>query len=260
MSPIFDVAKVKAWAVEAGKLALTYYQTQLIKQHKDDYSPVTEADETVEKFIINKIRQACSANNYDIIAEESGGDWQQREYAWVIDPIDGTRVFINGIPLWCISIGLLRNGDVYRGVVYLPLTGDIYFTDDNGVPFWNNRPLAGLLQSEWNRDSFIAVPSVSHKHFKVDFRRLRALGAVATHHVYVASGVAVAALHRSASVWDIAGAHAVLTAAGGVAAYLNGEKVSIAQTLAQQTNHFKGPMLVGHPAVVEKLLDKIQLI
>ena len=260
MSHIFEISKVKAWAVEAGKLALTYYQTQLVKQHKDDNSPVTEADRVVEKFIVNKIQKTYNTNNYDIIAEESGGDWQNQEYAWVIDPIDGTRVFINGIPLWCISIGLLRQGDVFRGLVYLPLTGDMYYTDDEGIAFWNDRPLAGLLQTEWNRDSFIAVPSVSHKHFKVDFRRLRALGAVATHHVYVASGVALAALHRSSNVWDIAAAHAVLTAVGGVAAYLDGETVSIAQTMAQQITRFKGPMLVGHPAVVEELLDKIQLI
>lgn len=253
----FEFSKVRAWVVEAGNIALSYYQTQLTKRQKDDYSPVTVADEAVEQFIINKIRQTSTAGDVSIIAEESEGHWENKEYIWAIDPIDGTRVFINGVPLWCISVGLLRNGEAYRGVVYLPVTNDIYYTNDDGDSFWNNRPLKGMLQSEWDRDSFIAIPSVANSYFDIKFRRLRALGAVATHHVYVASGVALAALHREASVWDLAGAHAILTAVGGVAVYLDGALVNLAEILAQQKTTFDGPILAGHPAVVEKLLPLI---
>ena len=103
--------------VNAGSIALSYYQTQLTKKQKDDYSPVTEADEAVEQYIITQIQQSYPSFNYGIIAEESGGNWQGKEFVWAIDPIDSTRVFINGLPLWCISVGLLRHGEAYRGVV-----------------------------------------------------------------------------------------------------------------------------------------------
>ena len=256
----FEFSRVRAWVVEAGKIALSYYQTQLTKKRKDDYSPVTEADEAVEQFIIGQIHQAYGPNTYGIIAEESEGRWQDQEYIWAIDPIDGTRVFINGIPLWCISVGLLRYREAYRGVVYLPLTNDIYYTDDDGVAFWNNRPIKGALQTQRDRDSFIAVPSVANRHFDINFPRLRALGAVATHHVYVASGVALAALHRQAGLWDIAGAQAILAAVGGVAVYLDGTPVSIADVLAQQKTACNGPILAGHPTVIENLLPLIQMV
>ena len=123
----FEFSKVRTWVIEAGNIALSYYQTQLTKRQKYDYSPVTVADEAVEQFIIGKIRQTDKTGNFGIIAEESEGDWQNQEFIWAIDPIDGTRVFLNGVPLWCISVGLLRNGEAYRGVVYLPVTNDIYY-------------------------------------------------------------------------------------------------------------------------------------
>ncbi len=255
----FEFSKIQAWVVEAGKIALSYYQTQLTKKQKEDYSPVTEADEAVEQFLINKIRHAYKQTDYyGIIAEESGGSWQGKEFIWAIDPIDGTRVFINGLPLWCISIGLLRNGETYRGVVYLPVTNDIYYTDNEGRAFWNNRPLKGLLSTDWNRDSFIGVSSGAHQYFDIDFRRLRALGAIATHHVYVASGKALAALHRKSNVWDLAGAHAILTAAGGEAIYLDGSPLNFTEILLKDNKICKGPILAGHPGVIKSLLPKIK--
>ncbi len=256
----FEFARVKTWAVEAGKIALNYYQTQLTHKQKDDLSPVTEADQVVEQFLIKKIRQTYSPSNYSIIAEESGGDWQNKEFTWVIDPIDGTRIFINGLPLWCISIGLLQNGEVYRGVVYLPATNDIFYTNDEGFAFWNNRPLKGSLPPQWNRNSFMAVSSGVHQYFKIDFQRLRALGAIATHHVYVAGGAAIAALHRKTSIWDIAGAHAILTSVGGQAVYLDGSPLTFTEILNTDNKSCKGPILVGHATIIEKLLPKIKAL
>ena len=258
MASIFEISKVRAWLNEAGAIALTYYQTQLVREQKDDDSPVTEADRVVEQFLIDKIRQNFISYDCEIIGEESGGDWQNKEFVWTIDPIDGTRVFVDGLPLWSIAVGLLRNGEVYRGLVYLPVLNEIYYTNNEGVAFWNDRPLQGMLRSEWDQDSFIAVSSEAHRYFDIDFRRIRALGAIATHHVYVARGVAIAALHRKANLWDIAGAHAILTAAGGVAVYLDGTPLSIPEVLAQRS--CKGPLLVGHPTVVERLLPRIKTL
>ena len=257
MSLIFEISKIQTWIREAGTIALNYYyQTDLNRERKDDFSLVTEADKAVEKFLIQKIEQTYDLRHVGIMAEESGGEWRGKEFVWAIDPVDGTRVFVNGLPLWCISMGLLRDGEPYRGVVYLPVLNELYYTDDTGVPFWNDRPLRGRLQSDWDRDSFIAISSEAHRYFDIDFRRLRALGAIATHHVYVARGVAVAALHRQANVWDIAGAHAILTAAGGTALYLDGSAFSMPEVLANGACRL--PLLVGHPGVLEKLLLRIK--
>lgn len=255
MTPQFDSAKIVAWVKEAGALALRYYQTQLTRTTKADFSPVTEADQAVESFLLKKLRRHVDLNHHGIVAEETGGNWQNKEFIWTVDPIDGTRVFIDGLPTWCITIGLLRQGEPYRGVVYLPVTGELFYTDDEGTPFWNNRPLAGMLRTEWDRDSFMAVPSAAHRYYNINFHRVRALGATATHHVYVARGATVAALHRKAKIWDLAGAHAILTAAGGQAVYLDGTPPSMLDILREGAT--RDWMLVGHPRILEQLRPRI---
>lgn len=241
---------------EAGKLALSYFQTQLTRQRKDDKSPVTEADKAVEAFLMAKIRETYPDDDYEIVSEETANQSQGKEFTWVIDPIDGTRVFLDGLPSWCITVGLLRNGEAYRGIVYLPVVGEMYYTDNEGVAYWNGRPLAGMIETDWHRDSFIGVSSSVHRNFEIDFRRLRAFGSIASHHVYVARGVAVATLHRKVASWDIAGAEAILTAVGGVSTYLDGRPISMPKILADGVS--EQPILAGHPKIVEKLLPKIK--
>ena len=253
----FDLHRVKAWVKEAGNIALKYYQTQLSPKRKDDFSPVTEADHAVEQFLISKIGQHFGAKGHVIIGEESGGSGQNSEFVWAIDPIDGTRIFINGLPLWCISVGLLRNGEAYRGVVYLPVLSEIYYTDDEGVPFWNDNPLNGMVRTDWEPDSFICLPSESHLYFDIEFGRLRALGAAVAHQAYVARGVAVAALQRRLSLWDIAGANAILTRVGAETVYLDGTAVAMPDVLRE--GKVRGPVLIGHPRVVERLLPRIRV-
>jgi fructose-1,6-bisphosphatase/inositol monophosphatase family enzyme len=86
---------------------------------------------------------------------------------------------------------------------------------------------------------------------------VRALGAIATRQVYVARGAAIAALYSKAKPWDIAAAHAILSAVGGTAIYLDGVPLSVQEVLAQGGT--TGPVLAGHPEVVEKLLPKIRI-
>ena len=257
MKSPFELAQVENWIREAGDIALRYYQTELIQERKEDSSPVTEADRAVEQFLIGKFESLCAELGHGLIAEESGGEWHGHEFVWTIDPIDGTRVFANGLPTWSITIGLLFNGEPYRGLVYLPTLNELYYTDDAGLAFWNGRPLAGKLRTDWDQDSFIAVSSTAHRQFDIDFRRVRALGAVATNYVYVARGAAVAALQRQVNVWDIAGAYAILAAVGGIAVSLAGRQLSFAEVLAEGEN--KGPVLIGHPRLVEQLLPKIKV-
>jgi len=259
-----EFSKIQPHLKEAGQIALRYYQTQLVRRRKEDYSPVTEADEAIEKFLIGKIQELYPDPIYEIMGEEGGGTWQGKEFAWAIDPIDGTRVFIDGMSTWAISVGLLRNGEAYRGAVYLPVLDELYITNDDGAAYWsspftqgNPRPLQGLMRTTWDRDSFMSVPSSCHRYFEIDFSRLRALGAIAVHHVYVTKGVAIAALHRRAALWDVAGAQAILTAVGGVAVYLDGRPISLAESLTQGKPI--EAMLVGHPGVVAQLLPKIKL-
>lgn len=94
------------------------------------FDPVTEGDQAAEAAIRALIEQEFPGHG--ILGEEHGNIGLDREYVWVIDPIDGTRAFISGVPVWGTLIGLQRNGRAVAGLVDQPFTGERYFADAEG--------------------------------------------------------------------------------------------------------------------------------
>ena len=94
------------------------------------FDPVTEGDRAAEVAIRALIEEHFP--NHGILGEEHGNVGLDREYVWVIDPIDGTRAFISGVPVWGTLIGLQRNGRAVMGMIEQPFTGERYFADANG--------------------------------------------------------------------------------------------------------------------------------
>src|SRR5690606_32115094 len=117
-----EFATETAW--QAGQLTLGYYQTELHPDFKDDDSPVTVADRKAEELIRERITSHYP--NYGIIGEEFGeaaaGDSERR---WIVDPIDGTRSFVRGVPLYAVLIALEVGDDVPVGVAYFPALGEM---------------------------------------------------------------------------------------------------------------------------------------
>lgn len=208
----------------------------------------------MEQYLAQKIRAAHP--RHGIIGEEFGGAEADREFIWVIDPIDGTRVFIAGLPTWAISIGLLRAGALYRGLVYLPVLDEWYFTNEEGIAYWGQRPLAGRLQTTWHRDSFICGPSDIPKYFQGNIPRLHSLGAVAAHQCFVARGAAAAVLAKRPRLWDLAAPQAILSAVQAVSLHLDGTPLDMAAVLRSRQVH--APLLSGHPVMIERLLSQIE--
>lgn len=91
------------------------------------FDPVTEADREAERAIRAVLRETFP--EHGILGEEWGGERLDSRHVWVIDPIDGTRSFISGIPLWGTLVGLLENGDAVAGLMAQPFTGELFFTD-----------------------------------------------------------------------------------------------------------------------------------
>jgi histidinol phosphatase-like enzyme (inositol monophosphatase family) len=94
------------------------------------FDPVTEGDRAAEVAIRALIEEHFP--DHGILGEEHGNVGLDREYVWVIDPIDGTRAFISGVPVWGTLIGLQRNGRAVMGMIDQPFTGESYFADANG--------------------------------------------------------------------------------------------------------------------------------
>lgn len=248
-----DLAFLRSCLEEAGKIALGQ-RGQMTSMVKADHTPVTEVDHQVEKYLIECITMRYP--NHTILSEESGLHASKESDTWVIDPIDGTRSFASGLPIWGVSIGVLRQNEPVAGGFYMPVTNEMYW----GTPqqaYYNNQPLAPVTTVDLDSALvFLAIPSSSHRHFTISYPRARSLGSTAAHLAYLATGAAVGVLTKSIYLWDIAGLLPILMATGMTMITLGGRPFHP----VEMANGEKAPepLLFTHPSVADKLREMIQ--
>jgi myo-inositol-1(or 4)-monophosphatase len=182
-------------------------------------------DIEAEKIIINELQNGSA---YKIVTEESGlinATGEESEYLWIVDPLDGSINYSEGIPLSCVSVSLWRNSAPVLGVIY-DFNRDHIYTGIIGLGAWvNNHPIrvkpfrssekailctgfpASMDFSETVMDAFIA-------RFK-KFRKIRMLGSAALSLAFVASGRVDAYYEKNIKIWDVAAGLALVKAAGG---------------------------------------------
>ncbi len=97
----------------------------------DGFDPVTEADRRAEQAIRAVISEAFP--NHGILGEEYGAERTDSRHLWIIDPIDGTRAFISGLPVWGTLVGLTEHGNAVAGLMSQPFTGEFYYTIGAGA-------------------------------------------------------------------------------------------------------------------------------
>ena len=118
-------------ALDAGKSIMTHYHSNITVENKADNSPVTIADLAANEIIINQLQQLTP--NIPILSEESPQtDWQQRQYwqsFWLVDPLDGTKEFINKNGEFTVNIALIENGKPILAVVYAPALNKAWLGD-----------------------------------------------------------------------------------------------------------------------------------
>jgi len=128
-----------------------YYRQRIIVESKADASPVTEADRTVE----SQIRQIISQRHPDhgIIGEEHGSNQNLADYKWVIDPIDGTKSFISGMPTFGTLVGLTHNERPKLGVIDMPILDERWI---GTIGEKTTQPVACLTSNSWPKLPFTA--------------------------------------------------------------------------------------------------------
>lgn len=227
-----DHTEVCAWAYEAGAIAMRHFRHTAGSRKHDD-SIVTAADTEIEDFLRNRIHAHYAGHG--IQGEEYGSSGLDQEYVWSLDPIDGTNAFASGLPIWGISIGVLRHAVPVFGVIYLPVTDDCYWNDGAAHAFWNGQPIRVRPQpagAPYDGQDWLAVTSDTHRTYAVRFGgKTRSTGSTVAHMCYVAQGVAVGALLGYVSLWDIAAGVAIVEAAGGVVQTLQGSPPDYATML-----------------------------
>ena len=205
----------------AGGMALELFEGRQMGW-KSDGSMVTSADVEVQDWLEKEIALAFPS---DGILGEEGLEAVPRQldarHVWVLDPVDGTNNFGRGIPGFCVSVGILREGAAFAGAVYDPMA-DQLFTASTGAGAWcNGRRLRVEPESLSGRSLFSirtpwpeGVPSFVESWMRR--HRLRRLGSTALQLCYVALGALAFVHDHGASLWDVAGAAPVVTEAGGM--------------------------------------------
>ncbi len=130
-------------AIEAakagGQVAYSYFKNIPKVSYKADKSPVTKADKETEKLIRGILGRKFP--DHGIIGEELPPTNQKAKLQWVIDPIDGTRDFIRGIPFWSVFVALLKKDKPIISVVYFPVSNELYYAQRGKGAFLNKQKL-----------------------------------------------------------------------------------------------------------------------
>lgn len=136
MQDILNFAHELAW--QTGKITMRYFQTKITTDRKSDNSPVTIADREAEKYM----RQSIQARypEHAILGEEDGlSGPREAPWRWILDPIDGTKAFVRGMPIYGVMIGIEHEGEAVVGVVNMPALGEIVYAAKGLGCWWNGR-------------------------------------------------------------------------------------------------------------------------
>jgi myo-inositol-1(or 4)-monophosphatase len=215
-------------AAEAGAVELRRYfnshtlKTSIKSGGVNDL--VTEADHASDKAIIAVIKGAFP--DHFILSEETGNITTSSEYKWIIDPIDGTINFAQGIPICCVSIGLEKAGSMVAGVVYNPFMNEFFFAEKGGGAFLNDEKICvsgkkSLLNAclatgfPYSYTDSENSPLDSFGRFIRKGIPVRRLGSAAIDLCWVAAGRFDAFYENKLNAWDSAAGFLIVEEAGG---------------------------------------------
>src|SRR5919199_49841 len=136
MGPVDLLHFVHELATLSGQAILPFFRASFTTEDKScggPFDPVTEADRAGEAAMRQLIRRTFPTHG--IVGEEFGAEQEDAEYVWVLDPIDGTRAFMAGLPVWGTLIGLTRNGAAALGVMHQPFTGERFLGDGGSASY-----------------------------------------------------------------------------------------------------------------------------
>ncbi|HEY0868308.1 MAG TPA: inositol monophosphatase family protein [Fimbriimonas sp.] len=219
MSPRLEFAIDAAY--RAGRFTLGLFQTGASVDLKGDRTPVTEADRGAERIIRERIERHFP--NERILGEEEGGEQEETD-RWIVDPIDGTKSFVCGVPLYGTLVAYERQGRPVVGVCYFPALDEMLYAEAGSGAFFNGRPCRVSAKTAVEGS---AVCSAGHngmfRHGRSEGINQIAQKALATRtwcdaygHALVATGRAEAMLDPVVKRWDVSSMILIVREAGGM--------------------------------------------
>ena len=229
---------IEATRKGAEQLAYFFHREYKVYQKEGVNNPVTEADKAAEKAIIETIKSTYP--DHFILSEETGEIPQNSPYKWIIDPIDGTINFSQGIPVCAVSVGLELNGEMVMGAVYNSLMNEFFFAEKKNGAFLNDKKIEVSKKSVFEKSCFVTGFPYTYLDDKNGplqvFERLirrgiavRRLGSAAIDMCWTAAGRFEAFYEHQLQPWDTAAGVIILKEAGGRLTNLKGDEFDIYQ-------------------------------
>lgn len=198
---------------------------------------VTSADKDISAFIVDAIQQHFP--EHSVYSEEGGGSVGSHEYEWVIDPIDGSANFSRGIPHFAICIGLLHQCVPILGVVFNPVTKELFSFEKGKGAFLNGAPIrvssvtdpkdAFVLLHAGRKEAIREWGGASYSRLLGTVKKTSNLGSSSLDACFVAAGRVEANVYGTLTTLDIASALGILVEAGGVVSDAEGKPMALAK-------------------------------
>ena len=229
-----QLSEMEAFAVDitrrAGGILLEQFSKPLVVEYKSkgNTNPVTDADRRSEEFLREAILKEYP--DHGVLAEEgSQVDSESSGFIWVLDPLDGTVNYLNGLPVFAVSVGALYKGEPVLGCIFTPSPtrsdGSMYHARKGNGAFQDGKAIGVYKASSPQRGRITVFPGSfaalyqQKKGLKGRIGELRSPGSVAYELAMAASGVIQYAIFTSPWVWDVAAGITLVTEAGGTALY-----------------------------------------
>jgi myo-inositol-1(or 4)-monophosphatase len=223
-------------ALTAGRYQRYRFETLLDVDMKGDKNLVTEVDRESERLIVERL--LASFPGHDIVAEEGEYPQSGAPFRWIIDPLDGTTNYAHSFPWFCVSIGLEADGELAAGVIYNPISDELFTATRGGGAFLNGRriqvsaraPLRNTLLGTGFPYDCASHPANNFANFiafQKAARGIRRAGAAALDLAYLAAGRLDGFWELKLKPWDVAAGVLLIREAGGTVTAFDGSDYDV---------------------------------
>ena len=250
---------VKESILEAGKLALKWFKKDPEQWKKDDGSLVSKADIEIND-LLNKLLKNKNPE-FGWLSEENEDDRSRlnKKITFVVDPLDGTKAFLEGKKEFSISVAIVKNGLPISGIVFSPSTGEMFEAEKNKGSWKNNKKVIISNYNRLEKCKMIAFkPMFSHPAWKEPWPKMdiENRNSIAYRMALVASGQydAMMALN-SKNDWDIAAGDLLISEAGGIVTLHTNKKI------IYNTENIKKPSVIGtNKSIHDKIIKRVKML
>jgi len=239
-------------ARRAGEIIRDRFHTEKKISFKDRAGIVTDVDLAAEKVVLDLVR--AEYPDFSVLSEESPPIKTGSQYTWVIDPIDGTRNFAEGIPHFCVVVALARGDQMVVGVTYDPITDELFTAQQGQGAFLNGDPIKVTDRQEMadcllsfdlgyvDEKAGTALDMI--RSLWPGFMSMRLMGSAALGMAYAAAGRVDLYFHHSLSPWDMASGILLAREAGG----------EVVDRQGIPANLYTPSVIVSSPRIIERFL------